>query len=113
MIERTWRGWTPPDKADAYEAFLRDDFLPSAHAIPGYRGARVLRREAGEDIEFLVITRFDSMDAIRAFAGDDPEQAHIAPPARALLSRWDERVAHYEPAFEDVAADERTLEGGA
>ena len=109
MIERIWRGWIPPDKADAYEAFLRDEFLPAAHAIPGYRGARVLRRKAGEEIEFLVVTRFDSMAAIVAFAGDDPEQAHVAPPARALLSRWEERVAHYEPAFED----ERVSEGGA
>ena len=105
MIERVWRGWIAPDKADAYACFLRDDFLPAAHAIPGYRGARVLRREQDGEVEFLVITHFDSLDAIRAFAGEDPEQAHVAPAARALLDRWEERVAHYEIAFDDVAGE--------
>ena len=101
MIERMWRGWASADKADAYQSFLQHEFLPSAHAIPGYRGARVLRRAVGDEVEFVTLTRFDSLDAIRAFAGDDLEKAHIAPEARALLSRWDERVAHYERAFED------------
>jgi antibiotic biosynthesis monooxygenase (ABM) superfamily enzyme len=103
MIERVWRGWITAEKADAYQAFLQHHFLPAAHAIPGYLGARVLRREVGEEVEFLTITRFTSMDAIRAFAGDDPERAHVAPEAQALLSRWEERVAHYASAFEDRA----------
>ena len=101
MIERIWRGWTSAEKADAYQRFLQHDFLPAAHAIPGYRGARVLRREAGDEVEFVTVTHFDSLDAIRDFAGDDLEKAHIAPEARALLSRWEERVTHYERAFED------------
>ena len=106
MIERLWRGWIAAEKADAYERFLRDEFLPSAHAIKGYRGARVLRRDTGDEIEFLVITHFDSLAAIRAFAGDDLEQAHVAPAARALLDRWEECVAHYEIAFDDLVGDE-------
>lgn len=101
MIERIWRGWIAADKADSYQAFLRDDFLPAAHAIPGYLGARVLRRDVGSEVEFLTITGFSSIEAIRAFAGDDPDQAHVAPEAQALLSRWEGRVAHYSPAFED------------
>ncbi|MDQ8757886.1 hypothetical protein RCO27_16795 [Sphingosinicella sp. LHD-64] len=101
MIERVWRGWIAPERAEAYQDFLQRHFLPAAHAIPGYLGARVLRRDLGEEVEFLTATRFTSMDAIRAFAGDDPERAHVAPEARALLSRWEERVAHYAPAFED------------
>ena len=103
MIERVWRGWISAEKADAYQRFLGDTFLPSAHALPGYRGARVLRRDTGSEVEFMVITHFDSLDAIRAFAGEDIAQAHIAPEARALLDRWEERVAHYEIAFDDVA----------
>ena len=106
MIERVWRGWIAPEQAEAYERFLRDDFLPGAHAIAGYRGARVLRRQVGGEIEYLVITHFDSLDAIRAFAGEDAEQAHVAPAARALLRRWEERVAHYEIAFDDDVADQ-------
>jgi heme-degrading monooxygenase HmoA len=101
MIERVWRGWTEPEKADDYQHFLQHELLPGAHAISGYLGARVLRRRIGEEVEFMTITRFESIEAIRAFAGDDAEQAHIAPRARELLSRWEERTAHYEPAFED------------
>ena len=101
MIERVWHGWTDPDKADDYQHFLQYELLPGAHAIPGYLGARVLRRAAGDEVEFVTITRFASIEAIRAFAGDDAEQAHIAPRARELLSRWDERTVHYELAFED------------
>ena len=101
MIERVWRGWTTADKANAYQHFLQHDFLPAAHAIPGFRGARVLRRDQGDEVEFVTLTHFDSLDAIRAFAGDDLEKAHISPEARDLLSRWDERVAHYELAFDD------------
>ena len=103
MIARVWRGCAPTDRADAYQRFLQEEFLPAAHAIAGYRGARVLRRPLGDEVEFVTITHFDSLGAIRAFAGDDFEKAHIAPEALALLSHWDERVAHYELAFEDVA----------
>ena len=101
MIERVWRGWIAPDRADSYQRFLRDEFLPEAHSIPGYRGARVFRRQAGDEVEFMTVTRFDSMDSIRAFAGADAEKAHVAPEARELLTRWEDRVAHYEIAFDD------------
>ncbi len=101
MIERVWRGWTANDKAEAYRTFLRDIFLPAAHAIPGYRGAHVLHRTVGDETEFMTITHFDSLAAIGVFAGEDLEQAHVAPEARALLDRWDDRVAHYEIAFDD------------
>ena len=103
MIERVWRGWIARDKAQAYSDFLQHHFLPSAHSIAGYRGARVLRREVGDEIEFMTITHFESLDAIRTFAGDDPEIAHVAPEARALLSRWEERVSHYQLAIDDEA----------
>lgn len=101
MIERIWRGWIAADKADAYQHFLRTEFMPAAHAITGYLGADVLRRQVGDEVEFVTITRFESIEAIRAFAGEDVERAHVAPQARALLARWEERVAHYDLAFED------------
>jgi heme-degrading monooxygenase HmoA len=101
LIERVWRGWIAREKAQAYSDFLRDTFLPEAHSIPGYRGARVLRRDVGDEVEFMTITHFDSLDAIRAFAGEELDRAHIAPEARQLLSRWDDQVSHFEIAFDD------------
>ena len=102
MIIRSWRGWAASTaNADDYEDFLRTSFLPAAHAIPGYLGATVLRRADGDEICFTTLTRFETLDAIRAFAGDDPEKARVAPRAQALLSHWDERCEHHEYAFED------------
>jgi heme-degrading monooxygenase HmoA len=101
MIERVWRGWIARDKAQAYGDFLQNIFLPAAHAIPGYRGARVLRRDVGDEVEFMTVTHFASLDAIRAFAGDELDRAHVAPEARALLTRWEEHVSHFEIAFDD------------
>ncbi len=96
-----WRGWVSADNSDAYAAFLRDELFPEARSIPGFRGARVLRRRVGDEWEYMTVTHFDSLDAVRAFAGDDLEAAHIAPRARELLSSWEDRVAHFEIAFDD------------
>ena len=103
MIERVWRGWASEANADAYAAFLRDELFPEARSIPGFCGARLLTRRVGDEWEFMTISHFASLDAIRAFAGDDVEAAHIEPRARDLLSRWDDRVAHFEIAFDDEA----------
>jgi heme-degrading monooxygenase HmoA len=70
--------------------------LPGIQRIEGYRGAQLLRREAGEEVEFVTLTLFDSLDAVRAFAGEDYELAVVPPEARKLLARFDERSAHYE-----------------
>jgi heme-degrading monooxygenase HmoA len=106
MIARLWRGWTATSEAaDRYEDFLRSTFLPSAHAIEGYRGATVLRRPVGAEVEFTTITRFATLDAVRRFAGDDYEAAHVAPRARELLARFDLRCRHSELVIEDHAPD--------
>ena len=96
MIARLWHGWTSHENADAYEAFLRDKMFPSIHRVPGYLGADLLRRADGEEIAFVTITRFESLEAVRAFAGEDYEQAVVEPEASALLSRFDDRSVHYE-----------------
>ena len=102
MIARVWRGWADTiAAADLYEEFLRSTFLPSIHAIEGYRGASVIRRRVGEEIEFMTITRFASLEAIRKFAGDDYEVAHVAPRARELLSRFEARCQHFDLVIED------------
>lgn len=103
MIVRIWRGWAANSaNADLYEEFLRSTFLPSIHSIEGYHGATVLRRTLpGTEVEFTTLTRFESIAAIRAFAGDDYEAAHVAPRARELLSRFDARCQHFEAVIED------------
>lgn len=75
--------------------------FPSIHRVPGFLGAELLRRDAGDEVAFMTVTRFDSLDAVRAFAGDDYEQAVIEPEAKALLARHDERSEHFELVIED------------
>ncbi|MBZ5605110.1 MAG: antibiotic biosynthesis monooxygenase [Acidobacteriia bacterium] len=98
MIARHWRGWTTPSHADAYETLLRDVVIPGLKAIDGYRGGYVLRRPAGGEIEFVVINLFDSLDAVRAFAGPEYEIAVFEPEAKRLLSRVEPKAVHYEVA---------------
>jgi heme-degrading monooxygenase HmoA len=94
---RAWRGRaaTAPE-ADAYARHLGDAVFPQLTSIPGHRDARLLRREVDGGFEFLVLTAWDSMDAVRGFAGDHPERAVVEPAARAVLSDFDEAVYHYE-----------------
>jgi antibiotic biosynthesis monooxygenase (ABM) superfamily enzyme len=99
VISRVWHGWTKPENAAAYEALLRSEILPGIHRVPGFRGATLLRRSDGKEEEFVTITRFDDLDAVRAFAGEDYTLAVIAPDARPLLTRYDARSVHYETAF--------------
>jgi len=96
MIARIWHGWTTPENADAYEQLLRAHVLPGIHRVPGYRGAYLLRDDAGAEVAFVTVTLFDSLDAVREFAGEDYEAAVVLPEARALLTRFDERSRHYE-----------------
>lgn len=99
MIVRTWHGWTAPEKADAYERLLKEEIFNgiASRKIPGYRGIRLLRRSAGlQEVEFMTLMWFDSLDAVRAFAGEEYEKAVVPPEARALLSRFDARSLHYE-----------------
>jgi len=96
VISRIWHGWTTRANADAYEQLLRTEVLPGIGRIDGYLGALLLRRDVGDEVEFVTITQFDSLDAVRAFAGADHETAVVLPEARRLLARFDERSAHYE-----------------
>lgn len=98
MISRIWRGWTTRANADAYERLLREEIFEGigARAIAGYRGIQLLRRDLGEEVEFVTEMWFDDLGAVRAFAGEDYEQAVVPPKARLLLARYDARSAHYE-----------------
>ena len=95
MISRIWHGWTKRQDADTYEAMLRAEILPGIQRVSGYRGAYLLRRDADE-VEFVTITLFDDLEAVRRFAGADYTRAVIHEPARRLLTHFDEHSLHYE-----------------
>ena len=98
MITRIWRGWTTPENASAYESLLLDAIFPGIEArkVEGYRGISLVRRDLGHEVEFVTIMWFDSLGSVRAFAGDDYEDAVVPPKARAVLARFEARSAHYE-----------------
>jgi antibiotic biosynthesis monooxygenase (ABM) superfamily enzyme len=96
VITRLWRGWTASGDADAYERFLLSELFPRMRQIAGFRGAEVLRRVDGDEVAFVTLARFDSLEAIQAFAGEDYERPVLEPTARALLSRHDARAQHFE-----------------
>jgi heme-degrading monooxygenase HmoA len=98
MISRIWHGWTTRSSADVYEELLRDEIFEGIRnrRIPGFRSIQLLRRDLGDEVEFVTIMAFESLDAVRAFAGEDYEAAVVPPRARAVLSRFDERSQHYQ-----------------
>jgi len=99
MIARIWHGWTKKADAGAYEKLLRNEIFPSiaARNIEGYRGAELFIRDDGDEVEFVTLLRFDSMDAVKKFAGADESKAVIYPKAEALIARM-ERARHYRIA---------------
>jgi heme-degrading monooxygenase HmoA len=98
MICRIWHGWTTPANADTYEHLLRSEIFHgiAEREIPGYRGIELLRRPDETLVEFVTLMWFDSLAAVRAFAGNDYEVAVVPPAARALLDGFDARSAHSE-----------------
>jgi heme-degrading monooxygenase HmoA len=98
VISRIWRGWTLPHNADAYESLLKAEIFTGiiARGITGFQGIDLLRREVEDAVEFVTIMWFDSLLAVRTFAGEDYELAVVPPKARQLLVRFDQRSAHYE-----------------
>ena len=98
MITRIWHGWTTPDNADAYQELLETEILPgiARKEIPGYRGAHLLRQALDQEVEFITLLWFDSLDSVRAFMGEDYEVAYVPDAARKVLSRFDARSEHYD-----------------
>ncbi|WP_420474691.1 hypothetical protein [Noviherbaspirillum sp. ST9] len=98
MITRIWRGWTTRENAPVYEQLLLTEIFPgiAARNVPGYLGISLCRRDLGNEVEFMTIMWFESIDAVKAFAGDDYETAVVPPKARGVLARFDGRSAHYE-----------------
>jgi heme-degrading monooxygenase HmoA len=96
MIARIWHGWAPNETAADYQRHYESEVSDHLEVVSGFRGARLLRRDDGEDVMFTSVTYFVSMDAVRAFAGDDYERAVVEDAGRRALSRWDDRVSHHD-----------------
>ena len=99
MIGRIWHGWTTPENADKYEQLLKTEIFSGIadKKISGFKGIQLLRRPlSDEEVEFITIMWFDSLDAVKQFAGEDYELAVVPKKARAVLSHFDERSQHYE-----------------
>jgi heme-degrading monooxygenase HmoA len=98
MFSRIWYGWTTLGNADKYETLLKEEIFVGIQnrRIHGFKGIQLLRRKVGGEVEFVTIMSFDSLDAVREFAGEDYEVAVVPEEARAVLSRFDSRSQHYE-----------------
>lgn len=109
VVLRVWHGWTTHENADEYEALLRNEVFPgiAARDLAGYRGIRLLRRGDDDEVEFVTLMTFTSLEAVRAFAGPDETIAIVPDEARALLTRFGKRSFHYELRYS------QTLDGGA
>ena len=101
MVIREWRGRAAKSNPEAYPKHFRSKVIPELRSVPGFLGAHLCQRTLDETIEFLVLTRWQSMDAIRAFGGDEIGKAIVEPGAVAALVDFDDRVRHYE-TIEDV-----------
>ena len=104
MIARVWRGYTKPENADGYEAHLKPELLPGLSKVKGFAGSYLLRREVGEEVEFVTIILWDSIESIRAVAGPEYEKAVIPEERRKYLSRFEAKAAHFEVVSEVKAS---------
>jgi len=96
MIARVWKGWTEPERADKYERVLREMVYPGLRRMAGYRGGYILRQDGARETECVTVNLFESLEAVKAFAGPDHETPVFEPEARRLLSRVEPIVRHYD-----------------
>ncbi|MES0879997.1 antibiotic biosynthesis monooxygenase [Roseibium sp. SCP14] len=98
MIKRIWHGWTTSENADTYFEVLTTSVIPGIEAkqIPGYLGIEVLRRDLEDEVEFMTIMSFQSLENIIAFQGPDYERCYVPDEAQKVLKRWNQTAAHFE-----------------
>jgi hypothetical protein len=95
MITRLWHGYTTPENADAFAAIVKSDIIPRFERVPGFQGAQLLRRDLLHEVEFVALTFFDSLESVRAVAGEDFGQPVLPDAARDLLTSFDKRTSFY------------------
>ena len=96
MIARVWRGWTTLEDAGGYEGHLKPELLPGLSKVAGFRGSYLLRHAVGEEVEFMTIILWDSIEAVRAMTGEDYERAVIPEERKKYLQRFEQGAAHFE-----------------
>ena len=101
MITRLWQGYTTPENAEAYKTFVRSEIFPKLRAVRGFLGGKLLRRDLFQEVEFVAITHFDSLESVRAAAGEEFGHTLIPEAGQKLLSRFDQRVAIYEVMIDE------------
>jgi len=104
MIVRVWRAMAAPGNAPAYREHLERVVLPQLRGLPGFLGITLMQRKRDDHIELVVSSRWESMAAVHAFAGTNPERAVVEPAARSVLIGFDHAVSHYDVSFEAGAA---------
>ncbi len=97
-IKRIWHGWTTPENADTYQRLLHDNVFPGIEAknIPGYQKIELLRRDIGDEVEFITIMTFASLQNVIDFQGEDYARCYVPEAAQRVLKRWDQVSEHYE-----------------
>ena len=105
MIARTWRGWTARVDADAYTEYVERTGMAAYRSTPGNLGAYLLRRDDGDRTEFMTFSLWESMAAVRVFAGDEPERAVFYPEDDRFLVDRETSVTHFEALTDDRARD--------
>ncbi len=97
-IKRVWHGWTTLENANKYQRLLHDEVFPGIEAkkIPGYQSIELLRRDAGDEVEFITIMTFDALENVIAFQGEDYTRCYVPDAAQQVLKRWDQVSAHYD-----------------
>lgn len=101
MITRLWQGYTTPENADAFENQVRLEVLPKLRSIRGFLGGKLMRRNLFQEVEFVGLTYFDSLESVRAAAGEEFGYTLVPEAGLKLLSRFDQRVAIYEVVIEE------------
>ena len=97
-IKRIWHGWTTPENADKYQTLLHEEVFPGIEAknIPGYQSIELLRLENGDEVEFVTIMTFDSLQDVIDFQGENYTRCYVPDAAKMVLKRWDQESTHYE-----------------
>ena len=97
-IKRVWHGWTMPENADKYQNLLHNEIFPGIEAkkISGYKSIELLRRDLSDEVEFVTIMSFDSLQNVIDFQGVDYTRCYVPDAAKSVLKRWDQVAVHYE-----------------
>lgn len=96
-IKRVWHCWTTKEKAESYQHILQNEVIPGIEAknIPGLKKFEILRVELANEVEFVTVITFDSLDNVIAFQGEDYQKAYVPDVAQKVLKRWDLEALHY------------------